>query len=102
LIELKGQAHPFSSTAKTSIFRLNESVICAGEFSIAVISHAFLSIFFAHAVRQACVGRSCEPMNKNRIEGAARQGERAANCEALVIKALAASIRRLCSEGVRS
>ena len=31
--------------------------------------------------------RSCEPMNKNRIEGAAEQGERANNREALVIKA---------------
>ena len=31
--------------------------------------------------------RSCEPMNKNRIEGVAKQGERAMNCEALVIKA---------------
>ena len=31
--------------------------------------------------------RSCEPMNKNRIEGAAEQGERASNREALVIKA---------------
>ena len=31
--------------------------------------------------------RSCEPMNKNRIEGAAEQGERAMNREALVIKA---------------
>lgn len=31
--------------------------------------------------------RSCEPMNKNRIEGAAKQGERAKNREALVIKA---------------
>ncbi len=30
--------------------------------------------------------RSCEPMNKNRIEGAAEQGERAKNREALVIK----------------
>ena len=29
----------------------------------------------------------CEPMNKNRIEGAAEQGERARNREALVIKA---------------
>jgi len=28
-----------------------------------------------------------EPMNKNRIEGAAKQGERAMNREALVIKA---------------
>ena len=31
--------------------------------------------------------RSCEPMNKNRIEGAAEQGERAKNRETLVIKA---------------
>ena len=31
--------------------------------------------------------RSCEPMNKNRIGGAAEQGERASNREALVIKA---------------
>ena len=31
--------------------------------------------------------RSCEPMNKNRIEGAAKRGERAMNREALVIKA---------------
>ena len=31
--------------------------------------------------------RSCEPMNKNRIEGAAKQGERARDREALVIKA---------------
>lgn len=31
--------------------------------------------------------RSCEPMNKNRIEGTAEQGERACNREALVIKA---------------
>ena len=31
--------------------------------------------------------RSREPMNKNRIEGAAEQGERAINREALVIKA---------------
>src|SRR5690606_37264311 len=30
---------------------------------------------------------SCEPMNKNRIRGAAKQGERARNREALVIKA---------------
>jgi hypothetical protein len=29
----------------------------------------------------------CEPMNKNRIEGAAEQGERAHDREALVIKA---------------
>ena len=31
--------------------------------------------------------RNCEPMNKNRIEGAAEQGERAMSREALVIKA---------------
>ena len=31
--------------------------------------------------------RSCEPMNKNRIEGGAEQGERANDREALVIKA---------------
>ena len=30
--------------------------------------------------------RSCGPMNKNRIEGAADRGERARNREALVIK----------------
>ena len=34
--------------------------------------------------------RSCELMDKNRIEGAARQGERARDREALVIKALVA------------
>jgi RNA-directed DNA polymerase len=33
------------------------------------------------------VERSCEPMDKNRIEGAAKQGERATDREALVIKA---------------
>jgi len=33
------------------------------------------------------VERSCEPMDKNRIEGVAEQGERARNREALVIKA---------------
>jgi hypothetical protein len=33
------------------------------------------------------VERICEPMNKNRIEGAAEQGERAHNREALVDKA---------------
>ena len=33
------------------------------------------------------VERSCEPMNKNRIQGAAEQGERANNREALVVKA---------------
>ena len=30
---------------------------------------------------------NCEPMNKNRIEGAAKQGERAMNRKALVTKA---------------
>ena len=30
---------------------------------------------------------NCEPMDKNRIEGVAEQGERAVNREALVIKA---------------
>ena len=34
--------------------------------------------------------RSCELMDKNRIEGDAEQGERARNREALVIKAQAA------------
>ena len=34
--------------------------------------------------------RSCEPMDKNRIEGGADQGEQASNCEALVIKGQAA------------
>jgi len=33
------------------------------------------------------VERNCEPMNKNRIEGAAKQGERARNREAPVVKA---------------
>ena len=33
------------------------------------------------------VERNCEPMNKNRIQGAAEQGERAKNREALVVKA---------------
>ena len=46
--------------------------------------------------------RSCEPMNNNRIEGVAEQGERARNREALVIMGQAAWIRRLCSEGVHS
>ena len=30
---------------------------------------------------------NCEPMNKNRIEGTAKQGKQAIDCEALVIKA---------------
>jgi hypothetical protein len=33
------------------------------------------------------VERNCEPMDKNRIEGAAEQGERAKDREALVVKA---------------
>jgi len=33
------------------------------------------------------VERNCEPMDKNRIEGATEQGERARNREALVVKA---------------
>jgi len=36
------------------------------------------------------VERSCEPMNKNWIEGDADQGERAKDREALVIKGQAA------------
>ena len=36
------------------------------------------------------VERNCEPMDKNRIEGGAEQGERAENREALVIEAQAA------------
>ena len=39
---------------------------------------------------EGSVERNCEPMNKNRIEGAAEQGERANNREALVIKGQAA------------
>jgi hypothetical protein len=38
-------------------------------------------------VWEGSVERSGEPMNKNRIEGVAKQGERAINREALVIKA---------------
>jgi len=38
-------------------------------------------------VWEGSVERNCEPMNKNRIEGVAEQGERAKNREALVIKA---------------
>jgi hypothetical protein len=36
------------------------------------------------------VERNCEPMDKNRIEGGADQGERARNREALVVKDQAA------------
>jgi hypothetical protein len=36
------------------------------------------------------VERSCEPMDKNRIEGVVDQGERARNRKALVIKDQAA------------
>ena len=38
--------------------------------------------------------RSCEPMNKNRIEGVAEQGERAKFREALVIKATRENLRQ--------
>jgi hypothetical protein len=38
-------------------------------------------------VWEGSVERNCEPMNKNCIEGAAKQGERAIYREALVIKA---------------
>jgi hypothetical protein len=38
-------------------------------------------------VWEGSVERNCEPMNKNCIEGAAKQGERAVYREALVIKA---------------
>lgn len=36
---------------------------------------------------EGSVKRNCEPMNKNRIQGAAEQGERANHREALVVKA---------------
>ena len=36
------------------------------------------------------VERSCVPMDKNRIEGGAEQGEQAKDCKALVVKAQAA------------
>ena len=36
---------------------------------------------------EGSVERSCEPMNKNWIEGTVEQGERAVNRKALVIKA---------------
>ena len=36
---------------------------------------------------EGSVDRNCEPMNKNRIRGAAEQGERARDREALVVKA---------------
>ena len=39
---------------------------------------------------EGSVERNCEPMNKNRIEGDAKQGERAQDREALVTKAQAA------------
>ena len=38
---------------------------------------------------EGSVERNCEPMDKNRIEGIAEQGERAINRKALVIKAQA-------------
>ena len=43
-----------------------------------------------------------EPMNKNRIEGAARQGEWASNRKALVTKAGWRKCGGKCDEGVRS
>ena len=45
---------------------------------------------------------SCGPMNKNRIEGVADQGERARNREALAINGKRRRSGRPCSEGVRS
>jgi hypothetical protein len=36
------------------------------------------------------VERNREPMNKNRIQGDADQGEQAMNCEAVVVKGQAA------------
>jgi hypothetical protein len=41
-------------------------------------------------VWEGSVERNREPMNKNRIEGGADQGERARNREALVVKGQAA------------
>jgi hypothetical protein len=41
-------------------------------------------------VWEGSVERTHEPMNKNRIRGAAEQGERATVCEAFVVKAQAA------------
>ena len=46
--------------------------------------------------------RNCGPMNKNRIEGVADQGERANGREALVTKARWRRSGGECSEGVRS
>ena len=46
--------------------------------------------------------RSCGPMDKNRIEGDAEQGERARDREALVTKARWRRSGGECSEGVRS
>ena len=43
--------------------------------------------------------RNCEPMNKNRIEGVAEQGERARFGEALVIKASGVDPVNPCSFG---
>lgn len=48
------------------------------------------------------VERICGPMDKNRIEGGADQGERSRVREAFVVKGQAASIRQSCSEGMRS
>ncbi|MDP2110198.1 MAG: hypothetical protein Q8N48_01875 [Thiobacillus sp.] len=42
-------------------------------------------------VWRGSVERSCEPMNKNRVEGVAEQGKRAINREALVAAKIAAN-----------
>ena len=42
---------------------------------------------------EGSVERNREPMNKNRIEGVAEQGERARNREAVVVKVQVASHR---------
>jgi hypothetical protein len=41
-------------------------------------------------VWEGSVERNREPINKNRIEGVAEQGEQAHNCKALVVKVQAA------------
>ena len=48
------------------------------------------------------VERSCEPMNKNCIEGVVEQGERAMNRKALVTKARRRKCDGKCDEGVRA
>ena len=44
--------------------------------------------------------RNCRPMNRNRIEGGAEQGERAGDREALVTKARRRRSGRSCREGL--